>query len=222
MGLCYFSLNGYRLFFSFRNHLEADVVIQKAIFLKPPPLKIILASQNVTKNLEDPGITSDEICYPNFTYTCSSIGYNYSCTYFDVASGTYKILGIIDDPRCNSESLWTNNPLQCVFITDCASIAPVEAPNDSKLKLIIVCILVVVFGYIIYVSIKKYKSMTARNKRSLNARYTVQITDEGNEFLIIHARESEEFERVVEMLKQLLTCGYSSQVIYLYEYKKFN
>lgn len=63
----------------------------------------------------------DSFCHGNYKHICSSFtGYKHSCDYqFEVTSGEYVMYVIIDDLRCNNETLWTNKSALCVYSGTC-------------------------------------------------------------------------------------------------------
>lgn len=88
------------------------VELNKTIFSKLPSYEIFA----VPPDRYD--YKTDLFCYGNnMNKTCDSVagGYQRFCNYeFNVTTGEYRIFVKIDDPRCNSATLWMNNS-ECGF-----------------------------------------------------------------------------------------------------------
>lgn len=170
---------------------------------------MILAPQSAVENFINDQNT-DFICNSNYSSLCRTTGHNYTCI-FNVTPGQYTMLALLSDPRCNEN--WTDDPHTCMYTNyNCAMINPSVAHVGPTQKIVIGSILLVtIFACVVFFVVKNWKNRT-RTRNNLNARYTLQATNEGNEYLIVYARESEEFEKIVDKLKQLLINGNCSKV----------
>lgn len=191
--------------FFFRNQVEANIVTNKTVFVEPPLLTMILAPHGVMENFGN----IDFIChsnYSNYPSVCRTTNHNHTCI-FDVTPGQYTLLALLNDPRCN-ELLGT-----CIYASYNATIVSPSVTHDPSTKKIVIgtIVSVVIIACVIFFVVKNWKNRK-RTRNNLNARYSLQATNKTNEYLIVYARESEEFEKIVDKLKQLLINGDCSKV----------
>lgn len=66
-----------------------------------------------------------------------------------------------------------------------------------------------------FLTVKRLRIRISRKGNSYKMWYTRQATNEENEYLIIYARELQQFERVVDALKRLLSCENCSKVRFI-------
>lgn len=195
----------------FRSQLEVHITTNKTVFYKPPSITIALVPKSVQDDFESSSDVSATFCHPNYTHTCHGVDNNHTCT-FEVAPGEYYAVAIAYDPRCDNETLWTNNFYECVTKKECYLEAANPTSVNSTQRIVIgSIILVAIVACAAFLLVKKLK-VRSKTRFAQNARYSPQTTNDANEYLVVYARESEQFERVVDKLKELLSCGGCSKV----------
>lgn len=100
-----------------------------------------------------------------------------------------------------------------------------QTPTAGAAQKIIIgsVVLTAIVASIIFFLVKRCckRIETQRNRNSYKVKYSRQPTDEKYEYLIIHARELEQFEKMVDALKQLLACGTSRVCGYPYKIRVY-
>lgn len=168
------------------------------MFSKNPALDIYLAPNHSNETFSF--LWEKPFCHPNYSHECH-VKNNQEICVFNVEPGKYKLIVLLGDSRCNSDTLWTDYPGLCIFGKDC-ELTPAAVGNSTQKMIIGSILLTVIFLCISFLLIKRIRIRMRPQNQLVNHNMN---ENEGNEYLIIYARETDKFEAVVDKLKQILS-----------------